>query len=196
MVDKNIRIPEFVINISSSLLMETDKSGSVLFINEKAKCVFGGIAVNANLKSCVTDEDWSVLNKNIEIALYNQYAHYFYWEYKGRFYIVHIYPKDFSVWLWFDDVTEKRHLSHLLNVNALRSSLNENYSKSGYWELDIANKRFYWSSGVYKLFDIDEIDDGLFCRKNLIRELILPQDIDLYKNELKKLLKYKMLNLY
>ena len=122
MVDKNIRIPEFVINISSSLLMETDKSGSVLFINEKAKCVFGGIAVNTNLKSCVTDEDWSVLNKNIEIALYNQYAHYFYWEYKGRFYIVHIYPKDFSVWLWFDDVTEKRHLSHLLNVNAFYSS--------------------------------------------------------------------------
>ena len=42
---------------------------------------------------------------------------------------------------------------------------------------------------MYKIFEID--DNNLNCQRNLIRELILPQDMHLYKKELKHLLKFK-----
>ena len=190
MFNKFVGLPEFVINISSNLLMKVNKSGSVLFINDKAKCVFNEIVSNKSLKLSVQAKDWIVLNNNIEIALYNQYPHHFYWEYKGRFYIVYIYPEDAFLWLYFEDVTEKKHLSHLLYINSLRNNFWEKHSKSGYWELDVSNKRFYWSSGVYRLFEIEDNNSSI-GRKNLIRELIFPQDMFLYKSELKKLLKYK-----
>ncbi len=190
MINKFEGLPEFVVNISSNLLMKINKFGSVLFINDKAKCVFNKIDINKSLKFCVQADDWAVLNKNIEIALYNQYSHHFYWEYQGRFYIVYVYPEDNFLWLCFEDITEKQHLSHLLHINSLRRLMSEKFSKSGYWELDLTNKQFYWSSGVYKLFEIDEKNSNS-CRKNLIRELILPQDIYLYKTGLKTLLKDK-----
>ena len=190
MFDEFKGLPEFVVNISNNLLIKTDKFGSVLFVNNKAKCVFNEIDVYKSLKFSVQADDWIVLNKNIEIALYNQHPHNFYWEYKGRFYTVNIYPKDDYLWLCFEDITEKRHLSHLLHINLLRNSFGEKLSKSGYWELDMTNRRFYWSDGVYKLFEIDN-KNGNSCRKNLIRDLILPQDMILYKTELRKLLKYK-----
>ena len=75
-------LPEFVVNISSNLLMKLNKFGVVLFVNNKAKCVFNEIDVNKSLKFIVQADDWVVLNKNIEIALYNQYLHHFYWKYK------------------------------------------------------------------------------------------------------------------
>ena len=155
MVDRVEGLPEFVVNISSNLLMKLNKFGLVLFVNNKAKCVFSEVDINKSLKLIVQADDWVILNKNIEIALYNQYLHHFYWEYKGRFYTVYVYPENDAVWLCFEDITEKRHLSHLLHINFLRMSLEEKFSKSGYWELDLVNKRFYWSSGVYNLFEID-----------------------------------------
>ena len=184
-----IKIPESIINISSNLLMEINKFGFVLFVSDKAKFVFDGIDKNKNLKNHFRSDDWIIVNKNIEIALYNQYSHHFYFEYKGRFYIVYAYPQDISVWLWFEDVTEKRHLSHLLNVCSQRSVFGEKITKSGYWELDLTKKRFYWSSGMYDLFEMSENDEK--SHKNLIRELILPQDMPLYKNSLRKLLQNK-----
>ena len=189
MVDKNLYVPEFVVNISNNILMEINKFGEVLYANDKAKCVFGGINLNKNLKSCLSDNDWFVLFKNIENVLYNQHQHHFYWDYKNRFYIVYVYPHNTSVWRGFEDVREKRQLSHLLHINSLRTTFGEKISKSGYWELDLSKKRFYWSAGMYKLFEID--DDYTSYKKNLIRDLILPQDMGLYKKELKKLLKDK-----
>ena len=77
MIDEIEGLPKFVVNISSNLLMKINKFGSVLFINDKAKCVFSKIDINKSLKLCVQAEDWIILNKNIEIALYNQHSHHF-----------------------------------------------------------------------------------------------------------------------
>ena len=189
MVDNVLRIPEFVLNISNIVLMEINKFGTVLFANNKAKCIFYNIEINKNLKSFLGSKDWFIFEKNITTALYNQYPHNFYWEYKNRFYTVNIYPYNASMWIGFDDITEKRQLSHLLNSCSQKNTFIENFSQCGYWELDLSKKRFYWSSGMYKIFEID--DNNLNCQRNLIRELILPQDMHLYKKELKHLLKFK-----
>ena len=189
MVDDVLKIPEFVVNISNVVLIEINKFGSVLFANDKAKCIFNGVDINKNIRSCVDDKDWFIFDKNISAVLYNQYPHHFYWDYNNRFYIVYMYPDNSSVWLGLEDITEKRQLSHLLQISSQRNVFTEKLSKSGYWELDLAKKRFYWSVGVYKLFEVD--DNGFNYQRNLIRELILPQDIPLYKKELKNLLKYK-----
>lgn len=189
MIDKSLYVPEFVVNFSNNILIEINKFGEVLYANDKAKCVFGGVELNKNLRSYLSDYDWFVLYKNIENVLYNQYQHHFYWDYKNRFYIVYMYPYNTSIWIGFEDVSEKRQLSHLLNINSLRSAFGEKFSKSGYWELDLNKKRFYWSAGMYKLFEIDEGCSSY--KKNLIRDLILPQDMSLYKRELKNLLNSK-----
>lgn len=189
MVDEKICVPEFVVNISNNILIEINKSGKVLFVNDKAKCVFGGINIGKNLKSYLNDNDWFILYKNMDTVLYNQHQHHFYWDYKNRFYIVYMYPQDFTVWISFEDISEKRQLSHLLHINSLRNAFGEKIAKSGYWELDLTKKRFYWSLGMYRLFELEENYIG--NRRNLIRELILPQDMGIYKKELKKLLKHK-----
>ncbi len=189
MVDNVLKIPEFVLNISNIVLVEINKFGTVFFVNNKAKCIFNNIDINKNLKSFLESKDWFVFEKNIATALYNQHSHHFYWDYKNRFYTVYIYPDNVSIWIGFDDITEKRQLSHLLNSCSQKNIFIEKFSQCGYWELDISQKRFYWSSGMYKIFEID--DNNLNCQRNLIRELILPQDIHLYKKELKNLLKSK-----
>ena len=189
MIGNVLRIPEFVINISNIVLVQINKFGEVLFANDKAKCVFNEIGAHKSLKSCLEDKDWFIFDKNIKTVLYNQHSHNFYWDYKNRFYTVSVYPDNASVWMGLEDITEKRQLSHLLYISSQRNVFAEKLSKSGYWELDLSKKRFYWSAGVYKLFEID--DNSLNCQRNLIRELILPQDIPLYKKELKNLLKYK-----
>ena len=181
MIGNVLRIPEFVINISNIVLVQINKFGEVLFANDKAKCVFNEIGAHKSLKSCLEDKDWFIFDKNIKTVLYNQHSHNFYWDYKNRFYTVSVYPDNASVWMGLEDITEKRQLSHLLYISSQRNVFAEKLSKSGYWELDLSKKRFYWSAGVYKLFEID--DNSLNCQRNLIRELILPQDIHLYKKD-------------
>lgn len=189
MSDVEFKIPVFVADISDNGIIELTKSGKVLFANNKAKCIFGGIDTDKNIKDYIGDNEFFVFKKNIEISLYNQHPHSFYFENDNRFYNVYLYPSASSVWLGFNDITEKRQLSHLLQINFLRAVFSEKHAKSGYWELDLNKKQFYWSSGMYELFELDEKSTNI--KKNLIKELILPQDLFIYKTELKKLLKTK-----
>ena len=123
MVDNILRIPEFVLNISNFVLLEINKFGEVLYANDKAKCIFNKIDINKNLKVCIGEKNWFVFDKNIETVLYNQYQHHFYWDYKNRFYIVYVYPDNASVWIGFEDITEKRQLSHLLYLSSQKKVL-------------------------------------------------------------------------
>lgn len=175
-----------VANISNDVFVQTTKSGKILFFNNKAACVFGRIKKGGYLSDILTEEKFFLLKKNIETAFYNQYPHHFYWDLKNRFYLVYVYPQTSSVWLCFNDISEKRQLSHLLHVNNQRIEFSEKIAKSGYWELDIKNKKFYWSDEVYNIFGIR--GDKYDFQKNLIRELVYPEDLIVYKQKLKELL--------
>ncbi len=177
--------PEFVANISSNIFIQVTKSGKILFFNTKANCVLGKVVVGCNLEEIIPKSSSCILLQNIKISFYHQYPHHFYWGFKNRFYLVYVYPQDSSVWLCFDDITEKRQLAHLLHMNNQRTLFAERLAKLGYWELDIETKRFYWSDEVYNIFGITEKDKTY--KKNLIREFVHPNDLALYKQKLKEL---------
>ncbi len=185
MVDERKSLPEFIANITDNVIIEVIKSGDVLFFNDKAACVFIGISCNGNLLKILCDEDASVLKRNFDIAFYHQYPHHFYHKINGRFYLIYMYPLDATIWISMLDITEKRQQSHLLYINAQRIKFSEKNIKFGYWELDTTLKRFYWSEEMYSIFGINS--ENLTYKKNLIRELIHPEDIDIYKYKLREL---------
>lgn len=189
MTDKNFALPEFIANISNNIMIEAAKSGQILFFNNKAACVFCGISREGRLEEIVPADGLAVLQQNIQTAFYQQYPHHFYWSFQNRFYLVYIYPRDKSVWLCMDDITEKRQQAHMLHINRQRTMFAERIARLGYWELDIGLKRFYWSDEMYKIFGMT--DSGQTYHQNLIRELIHPEDLPVYKQKLRELLKNK-----
>ena len=182
----NAVTPEFIADISNNIIIEVAKSGRITYSNTKASCVFSAIKADCGIKDIVPYKSLVVLQHNLESALYQQYPHHFYWEVQNRFYLVYAYPKEKTVWFVIDDITEKRQLAHLLHINQQRTYFIESISKSGYWELDINAKKFYWSDEVYKIFGVK--NPGQTYRQNLIRELVHPDDLPIYKQKLKELL--------
>ena len=189
MTEKNSASPEFIANISNNIMIEAAKSGHILFFNGKAACVFCGISRSGRLEDVIPADNFAVLRQNIDTALYQQYPHHFYWSFQSRFYLIYIYPREKSVWLCMDDITEKRQQAHLLHLNSQRTMFAERIARLGYWELDVALKRFYWSDEMYKIFGINEA--GQTYHQNLIRELIHPDDLPVYKQKLKELIKIR-----
>lgn len=186
MSDEGKGLPEFVANITDNIIIEVAKSGDVLFFNDKAACIFIGISKYSNLLKIIRNEDALVLKRNFDTAFYHQYPHYFYHKIKGRFYLIYMYPKDASLWISMSDITEKRQQAHLLHVNAQRIEFSESNLKFGYWELDAELKRFYWSKGMYDIFGLTNYNQTY--KKNLIREFVHPEDIEIYKLKLKELI--------
>lgn len=180
---------DFVANISNDIMMEIAKSGRVLFFNTKASCIFAGIGKHKFIKDILSEDKYEVLKQNIEMAFYQQYPHHFYWGYQGRFYLIYIYPQNFSVWLCMNDITEKRQQAHLLHSCGARNDFIEKLLVMGYWELDVDKKRFYWSEGVYDIFEISNEEKN--SNINFIKKHVYCDDLPIYKNELKKLLKNK-----
>lgn len=179
--------PEFVADIATNGLLETNKAGKILFFNAKAACVFANIRnKNASLRNLMSEDDFAILMQNINTAFYQQYPHHFYWTLQDRFYLTYIYPKDSNVWISLEDITEKRRQAHLLYLSGQRMMFAERIAKLGYWELDLALKRFYWSDEMYKIFGVEK--QSKTYHQNLIRELIHPDDLKLYKQKLRELI--------
>ncbi len=186
MTEHKVGLPVFVADITNNLLIETAKTGKVLFFNNKAACILSGLQQYVKLAEIIPAESFIVLKQNIEAAFYQQYPHHFYWAFQNRFYLVYIYPQEQSVWLSMEDITEKRQQAHLLHLNAQRTLFAERIARLGYWELDIAHKRFYWSEEMYKIFGIN-MEDGNY-HYNLIRELLHPDDLPIYRQKLRELI--------
>ena len=188
MTEKNFGLPDFIADISTNMIAEVSKSGRILFFNKKAACIFGSLGQQPRfIGDMAPEQEISWLKHNIETALYQQYPHHFYFGFHNRFYMVYVYPQDRSVWLCFDDITEKRQMIHLLNLNNQRMLFAERISGLGYWELDLAQKQFYWSDEMYRIFGIEDAEK--IYQRNLIRELIHPADLPLYKSKLKELVR-------
>ncbi len=178
----------FVANIVDNILIEVTKSGKVLFFNDKAACVFLGIRQGGLLSEYMDKDSFSIIKNNFNHAFYHQYPHHFNYVINDRFYLIYVYPLSATVWLSMVDITERRHQAHLLGVCNQRIDFSERKAMFGYWELDLPTKKFYWSDMMYAIFGLDS--KNYINRRNLIREFIHPDDIYVYKNKLKELIKY------
>lgn len=182
-------LKEFLLNISTNIFLEINSYGQILYASSKAQYVFH----IHNRKDMFIFEvfeasDTNYLKEHIKNVIYQQYPENFKLEYQERYYNIFAYPFGENVILSLDDITEKRQLSHYLYQTKSRLEFAERTAHLGYWELDLTSKHFYWSAEMYRIFGVDASNVSL--KRNLIREQLFPEDLDIYKNKLNQLLKF------
>ncbi len=75
------------------------------------------------------------------------------------------------------------------NLNQLRRRINfaERMAKLGYWELNLEEKKFFWSDEMYRIFGVKANNNSY--KHNLIKEHIYQDDLPIYKYQLQKIIK-------
>lgn len=180
-------LTQFFLNISTNIFMELDSHGTILYASDKARYVF----YQNDLTGAGLAEFWEPEKRpQIREALLNvSYQHYpetLSLEFKERYYNLFLYPREQTIAACFEDITERRHLSHHLHQSRQRLDFAERTARLGYWELDLPSKKFYWSAEMFRIFGQKAAQ--VSSKRNLIREGILPEDLPTYKQQLKKLL--------
>ncbi len=183
-MEQTKRVENFFINISTNLFITLNGKGQVLFANDKAKYIFETIR-EAQLPPIV----WQQIKPRVHNVFYQNFQESFQIEYRGRFYSTFAYPYEHNVVLCLTDITENRQLSHQLHKIGRRLEFAERTAHLGYWELDLENRRFYWSAEIYRIFGVNP--NNISEKRNLIRELVFPEDFILYKREIGNLLRHK-----
>ena len=181
-------LKEFLLNISPHIFLEINSSGQIVYAGSKAQYIFALTNTNKPTIFEIFPKKQSLqIKEHLEKLVYQQYPEKFSLEFKNRNYNVLAYPFHQDIVLLMEDITEKRQLSHLLYQVSARLEFAEKTAHLGYWELDLSNKKFYWSKQMYHIFGVDA--NTVSCKRNLIREQILFDDLKIYKEQLSKLIK-------
>ncbi len=190
MLDNSSTSAELIADATDYIIVAVNSDGKVIYHNRKAEFVFVGITDGCDLFSYVSDNDGVILKHNINMAFYQQRYFDFYWHYKGRFYLTGAHSFDQGVWLFFKDISELRELTHRLGLSEYRNEKAEILNKSGYWQLNIGKRRFYFSDGMYRLLEITKKGEDYYG--NMLRRRIYPEDVDFYKEKIKSILQHKI----
>ena len=177
---------EFIADISGHVIIAITSDGKVIYHNRKAKCVFADIWQNDILYSYLSDDDKIVIKHNIDAALYQQQNLDFYWNYKGRFYLINIYIFKQLIWLVFKDISELRQVTHRLNFNVYQNEQSEQLARLGYWQLNISQKQFYWSDGMYRLLNLQK--SRSHYHSGILKQHMTSDDFSHYKHKIKEML--------
>lgn len=177
---------DFIADISEHVIIAVDYDGKILYFNRKAACIFTDIAEGGLLSSYLSDEDKIIIKYHIDIAFYQQRNLDFYWSYKKRFYLVgaHIFQQ--VLWLVFKDISELRQLTHRLSFITYQNTQVETLNNMGYWQLNIKQKQFYWSDGMYRLLGIKKTAVPYYG--SILRQCMVADDFNFYKQKLKSIL--------
>lgn len=186
MAESEFNIADFIADLSDQAIIGCTKDGHVVFYNQSAKRLMDGISYNKSLEEVISGDELSVLRHNLAITFYQQTSTDFYWLYKKRLYSISTHIFASIAFLYLRDITEVRVQSDLLRFCSRRFNQIEKLSKTGYWELNIPRKIFYWSDGMYDLFNIN--DKAKSYQYNIFRRFIHPEDLELYKQSLRRLL--------
>ena len=178
---------EFFLNISTNIFMELDSRGRIIYASDKARYVFSrDNLIGANLTDFWEPEKRTKIEEALQNVSYQHYPETLSLEFQERYYNLFLYPRKKSIAACFEDITERRHLSHHLHQSRQRLDFAERTAHLGYWELDLPDKKFYWSAEMFRIFG--QKAAHVSSKRNLIREGILPEDLPVYKQQLKKLL--------
>ncbi len=186
MSNLNTVSPEFIADLFNLAVLALSKDGKVFFLNHQAEYLFDGINISDNLSEIIKADDWVILHHNINMVFYQQTNSDFYWLYRHRIYMVTARLSGHILFLGFNDITEIRKQANSLRQSNQRLEQIEYLSNIGYWELNLAQKIFYWSDGMYKLFALNNKDKTY--HQNLLRRHIHSEDIDLYRQKLRDLI--------
>ena len=186
MLKSELSATNFVADLFDSAVIAFNKDGHVVFYNHMAEYLFNGLSDNKTLSELVGGDELSVLRHNLNIVFFQQRPMDFYWMHKERLYLVAARLFASKVFLCLRDITEIRAQSDLLKVCSRRFNQIEQLSQIGYWELNLSHKIFYWSDGMYNLFNLNKQNKNY--HHNIIRRFIHPDDIEFYRQSLRRLL--------
>lgn len=177
---------DFIADLSNQAIIALSKDGRIVFFNTQARLLFENLHTSCNLNDIVVGDDKVFILHNINLAFYQHNDLDFYWLYRKRVYWVSARLNKHILFMNFNDITEIRRQSELLHQSSQRLEQIENLAKIGYWELNSAQKVFYWSDGMYELFALDNKTKSYHY--NLLRRYIHSEDIDLYRKKLRDLI--------
>lgn len=176
---------DFIADISACVILALSKSGKVLYYNSSAKYIFTDIKIGADINDIISPDDVVFWRHNMDIVFYTAEYLDFYWYFRKRFYQVSARLFNEKIFLCLRDITEIRLQHNLLSDCASRFSQTEKMAEIGYWELNLPQRKIYWSDGMYNLFGLnDDAKHGY----NLLRRFIYPEDYAIYRHKLRELL--------
>ena len=178
--------PDFIADISASVILALTKSGEILYYNRNAGSIFFDIAVGKNIEDIIPHDDAVIWHHNMDIVFFSAEHLDFYWFFRSRFYQVSAHLFAEKIFFCLQDITEIRIQHNLLSDCSARFSGIERLAEIGYWELNLPQKKIYWSEGMYKICALK--DDTAKHRKNLLRHYIHPDDYEIYRQKLRALL--------
>ncbi len=181
------QLASFLLNVSTNIFMELSSHGQILYASDNADDVFAvDNRMGAYLPQLLPAETRGLVISALQEVVRRRRPESLHLEYQNRQYNLFFYPFADRIAACFEDISERRRLAHLLSRARQRLDFAERTAHLGYWELDLQTRRFYWSAEMYRIFG--QTAERVSRRRNLIRDGVLPQDLPIYKQQLKKLL--------
>lgn len=178
---------DYLLDLSTNLLLETDPLGRILYANAVARRTFERQDLTGlSLEDLQPDKAFRQLQHGIKETLASGLSNSLLLEIRRRSYMTLIRPEENKAALCLNDITEKAELAAQLDKVSRRLEFAERTTLLGYWELDLHTRRFYWSAEMYRIFGVDPHANR--PQHNYIRDLIIPEDLPLYKEKLRELL--------
>lgn len=180
--------PHRLLDISTNLLLELNSSGHIFYANKKAVLIWNiDWNVSDRLIDYLDPVSVSVFDNALNRVITDRQIYNFILMDHGKLYSASLYPLAYGrIAFVLEDISKCYALSKDCQKNLQRLSFAEKTAQLGYWELDIQSRKISWSAEMYRIFGISE--SHISSRRNLIRELVLPEDLPVYKDKLRELL--------
>ena len=169
---------DFLLNISTNALLETDLTGRILYLNAAAGYLLAPNTSDSNIAFVFEDEAPDILSK-IEKAIHSQKPQILQIFHNERYNNLYFYGHKHNCYICIEDITERRQLAFALERTTLRLEFAEKTAHIGYWELDFKDKKIYWSGEMFRIFGTSAASAS--PKRNLIRERMLKEDLPIYK---------------
>lgn len=178
----------FLTNISTNILMNCTIHGLVTYCNKRCTFLFSQSGLSGSHLEDIFDADNALLiKKNIVETIIKEIPQAIQIKHNRRYYNIYIYPDNGIAALCIEDITERRQLSEVLIETSQRMNFAERTAKLGYWELDLKVKKIFWSAEMFNIFGVQ--GKNISVKRNIIKEQIVKEDLPLYKEKLRNLIK-------
>lgn len=180
-----------MLDAATNILIVVDDEGVVLDYNKRAGVLFetkypiGQYLRNfINYKALDALKNHALISKKIGLPVG------FVIELKSCLYDCRVYPKSFGYILCFDDITELSQYSEAIKDLSQKLNLTQRVTQIGYFEMNLDDKRAFFSDELYKLFGLKK-NKNIQTYKNIIVEQIHSADLVKYTKKIKQLLETK-----
>ena len=177
---------DFLLNISTNALLATDITGRIIYMNRAAGYFLASEALGSNLAVWSENCASQILAK-ITNAVRLQQPQSLQLSLRGRCCNLYFYGHQPNCFICIEDITERKQLAASLDKTAQRLEFAERTAHIGYWELDFEHKKIYWSGEMFRIFGASASETS--PKKNLIREQMLKEDLPVYKEKLRELIR-------